>query len=191
MPDTVCERVIVAAACDFGMCLGRFNCQFGESRPDVRYSTWPLKNQDVVLARDVEERLCLSDQFVRIPPRVGRFAFDRVVRLGARRSLSATRRSPTATSCRLPGIARFILVHIAVLLARSYCLVGCWRVMGAGRIRSFFRAGIRFLLCSGLSLLSRSGPARVAPTSSLLGAEHLQARLRVSRRRLDLRAGAC
>jgi len=61
MPDTVCELVIVAAARDFCMRLARFNRQFEEGRMDVRYSTWPPKNQDLILARDVEERLCLSD----------------------------------------------------------------------------------------------------------------------------------
>jgi hypothetical protein len=95
------EIVVVAAAPDFRVGQARVDRQFGEGRTDVRDSSWPPQRQELRVARDVEECLCLSDQLVRGSPRVIRVIVGRVVRLGAARPLTTAWRAYTATGCRL------------------------------------------------------------------------------------------
>ena len=93
--------VIEQAAPDFRVGQTRIDRQFGEGRTDVRDSSWPPQRQELRVARDVEECLCLSDQLVRGSPRVIRVIVGRVVGLGAARPLTTAWRAYTATGCRL------------------------------------------------------------------------------------------
>ena len=89
------KSIVVAAAGDFCVGQARFEGQLGESRANVGYSEGPPLRQELILARDVKQRLCLSDQLVRGSPWVVRITIWGVLRLGGARSLAAAGRART------------------------------------------------------------------------------------------------